>query len=194
MDKDYPFQILLESYKAVREEIKTALTLQQNILSWTSVSVGVLLIFAFNVWQKSIIYTFIFFMVLFPSASYMYLNIWLTEVARMMRGGRYLHFVENGLNTFSENDITPLLHEHWLRDTTNPKDNRHFTFGYRSGIAIYHGIIVFSHTVSIYIFFTHDELCGLKLYIYALIFALSTILLNIGLILSTRKRVKKYIM
>ncbi len=192
MDKDPLSSILLEIYKVVREEIKVSLQLQQNILSWSSVVVGVLLIFALNLWKTSALLTFGFFILIFPSASYMFLNIWLSEIARMMRASRYLLLIENKLYDFLVGSNLPLF-EHWLREKSSEGENRHFTFGYKSGVAIYLGILVFSHLVANIIFWTYkDDSLILNDYTYKIMFSLSTIMLDGALILSARKRIKRY--
>lgn len=194
MNKDQSVNILLEIYKAIREESKAALQFQQNILNWSSVAVGVLLIFALNLWKTSALLAFGFFILVFPSASFMFLNLWLMEVARMMRAGRYLVLVEGKLHDFLLDEKFPLF-EQWLREKNIEGENRFFTFGYKSGVAIYLGIIVFSHLVANIIFWTFsDDSLILNDQIYKAIFSFSTAMLDGGLILSARKRVKKYIL
>lgn len=192
MDKDSSLTIWLEEYKVVREETKFALQYQQNILSWSSVAVGVLLIFALNLWKADPLLTLGFFLIVLPSASLMFLNIWLTEVARMARAGRYLFLIENKLQLYlSDNSLS--LFEHWLLEKDLMGRSKNLAFGYKSGIAIYLGIVAFAHIVSnIILWMGLDK--SLVPFSWKIVFSCSSILFNASFILSTRRRVKRFIL
>lgn len=128
----------------------------------------------------------------FPGAAMMFLNIWLTEVARLGRVGRYLYFLENRLSGLFPDDKL-VLYEHWLKED-NVESNRRFISGYKSGVAIYLGIVVLSHIAANIIFWHNKD--GLPIQIdciYKIIFSCFTVLFDIALIMNTHKRIRKYI-
>jgi hypothetical protein len=178
----------------VREEVNGSLKSQQNILNWTSVATGVLLIFALNLWKETQILAFVFFVLIFPSAALMFLNIWLSEIARMIRASKYLLVIEETLQAYLTDKKTPLF-EHWLREKDSEGNPRCFKFGYKSAIAIYLGLVVFSYIVANIIFWTYKgNLFVHNGYTYKIAFLISTIALNILIILNTYKRIQKYIL
>lgn len=193
MNKDDHSFVLLEMYKSLRAETNLTLQLQQNILSWSSVAVGVILLFALKLWKESPALAFGFFILVFPGAAMMFLNIWLTEVARMGRVGRYLYLLENKLSHLFPDDKL-VLYEHWLKEDS-VESNRHFISGYKSGVAIYLGIVVFSHIVANVIFWHNKDDLPIHIdFIYKIIFSCSTVLFNFALIIITHKRIRRHIL
>lgn len=198
----------------MKSESRVITQLQQTTLSWSSVSVGVLLLFALNLWKESALLAFGFFVLILPAASIMFFNVWLMEVARVMRIGRYMLLLENKIQKYLLVDKL-VMYEHWLREQSK-EGNRHFMFGHLSAIAIYMGILVFSHLVAIIIFWTFsgsvwispsisismhpafwavfwDNLYLQISYIYKIGFTVVIIIIDIFLISGARKRVRKYV-
>lgn len=130
----------LEQYKIIREEVKTALSHQQNILNWSSVAIGVLLVFGANLWNISPLLTLGLFVIVFPTISIMFLNIWLSEVTRMIRASNYLLLIEDKLKGRLPPDKLSLF-EHWIREEDLKGKNKYHMFGYKATIVIYLGII-----------------------------------------------------
>lgn len=199
----------------MKDDSRAVSQLQQTTLSWSSVAIGALLLFVLNLWKESALLTIGFFLIILPSASMTFFNIWLAEVARVMRIGRYLFFLEKKIKVYFA-DENLLMYEHWLRDKSIEK-KRHFKFGHISAIAIYMGILLFSHIVTAVMIWTcngnvivSDNIvvlirpsfwalnyknhyllinCFYKFVFTVLIFAV-----DIWLIFNARKRVKKFVL
>lgn len=214
MEKD-DSHILLEMYKMMKSESRVVTQLQQTTLSWSSVSVGVLLLFALNLWKESALLAFGFFVLILPAASIMFFNVWLMEVARVMRIGRYMLLLENKIQKYLLVEKL-FMYEHWLREQSK-EGNRHFTFGHLSAIAIYMGILVFSHLVATIIFWTfsgsvwispsisilmHPDFWAVFYgnsylnvsFVYKLIFTAVIFFMDIVLVIGALKRVRKYVL
>lgn len=206
--------VFADLYKMMKDDSRVITQLQQTTLSWSSVSVGVLLLFGLNLWKESSLLAFGFFVLILPSASIMFFNVWLMEVARVMRIGRYLYLLENKIQEcFSDNSL--LMYEHWLKEEAI-EEIRHFTFGHKSAVAIYMGICVFSHIIAVIIFWTssgdiwlsdsisiimrpaywavfYGKYCVCMNYVYKLVITVVIFAMDFLLIIDARKRVKKYI-
>lgn len=153
-DKD-KIDILLKRYSFIREEIVTSFRNQQNTLNWSAIAFGVMLVFVVNLWQISISLAFIFFILILPTTSILFLNLYLSEIKRMGRSGHYLYELENELGkltniVFKKDNITLSWWEHWLREKDEKNQTRQITLGYKSGLAVYLGALIFSHLISIF--------------------------------------------
>jgi hypothetical protein len=185
------FTILLDQYKHVRDEILLSQKNQQTALNWSSVATGAILIFALRLWDIDKALTFCFFLLVLPSAAIMFKNIWLSEIAKMMRNAKYLLKLEHLLQAHMTGDKFNLF-EQWLREE-KPKAIR---FGYLSGIAIYHGIILFPHIGATIIYCKHDILFFPINIEWKIIFGIITILIfNCVIVCHTYfDQVKEYVL
>jgi hypothetical protein len=89
--------IALEEYKALRAEILTTMQTQQSTLTIGTAALGVIAAGAFNLWKEAFVATILFLFVA-PFLSKLVLTIWIGEVTRMMRAGRYLHEFETAVH------------------------------------------------------------------------------------------------
>jgi hypothetical protein len=96
MDMDW-IKTAMEEYKTLREESLTSLTRQLQILSIGGATIGVILLAAINGWEK-VPFPKTVFMYVIPGVLLLIFIIWLTEVFRMRRAGRYLVNLENKIN------------------------------------------------------------------------------------------------
>lgn len=195
MDEKEYIEVLLERYRFLREEIALSLQNQQNTLNWSSVATGVILIFATSLWGVSKLLTLGFFILVFPTAIITFLNIYLSEIARMMRSGRYLYLLEDEIQQYipliGEKQAKVPWFEHWLREQDKHGGTRQIKSGYKSGVALYLGVTVISHMVANIILWAGIDDLSIFLKIAV---SLVTVVFNIWFILSIYKRIKEDIL
>jgi len=124
MLEDKYFDIALNEYNALRTEINNAMTNQQSILNYGIASIGVIVAFAASKWQELLVIDIIL-VVFVPLIGLLVSTIWLGEVNRISRAGKFLVYKEAKINEifmqFEKND--PILYkeqvliwENYLRD------------------------------------------------------------------------------
>jgi hypothetical protein len=151
-------EVVMEEYKTLREESLTSIQMQQSILSLGAATVGIALSGAFATWEKSPLPEYLF-LFLVPTLIYLIVLVWLGEVGRMFRAGRFLSELEEKVNReFPKKDLA-LSWEMWL------------SRGEWKG-KIPHHIIRF-HYVSIFIIFMVAALASIAFGNYKIISALS---------------------
>ncbi len=96
---------VIEEYKTLRAESLTAIQTQQAVIRYGLAIVGVLVATALNTWDKLVLSAAVF-LVFLPIVCYLILMIWMGEVARMMRVGRYLYGLEKRINEFLNGQVT----------------------------------------------------------------------------------------
>ncbi len=113
--------IAIEEYKTLREECLMSIKMQNSILAFGSATIGVVISAGFNVWDKSPLPE-ILFLLLVPAIVYLVIIIWLGEVSRMFRVGRFISTIEIKINKQFPDMDNPLTWETWLitkQDTGN---------------------------------------------------------------------------
>lgn len=183
-------EILLGYYKQIRIETDTAQKNQQTILNWTSIAVGVLLIFSLSLYKENALLAFLFFQIVWPSASFMFLHLWLFEVSKMIRAGRYLFLIEEQLNGFFERGKFPGF-EHWLR-IPDKEGDKHIKFGYLAGVAIYSGIILFAALIAIIIFWNSHIIS--EGYEWRITYTFFQLLLTFAIIMKVKQNIRRHIL
>jgi hypothetical protein len=106
--------VLIEEYKTLREEVLTAMTLQQAVIRYSVATIGALLVVGFSLFEKT--YSQYIFFGLVPLASYFGLTVWMGEVGRMMRAGKAVASLENKINTLFD-DGSLMTWESYLRSS-----------------------------------------------------------------------------
>lgn len=111
--------VALEEYRAIRDEIIKSIEVQQMVLNFALGAVSVLLLAAFNVDVPGVTVALLILVV--PTMAGLAVLMWLSEVARMMRAGLFLHTAERKINTRFED--APLSWEKWAhgRDERPPE-------------------------------------------------------------------------
>lgn len=129
--KDY-VNVALEEYRTLREEVKQSNVNQFQSLSFGSAAVSVLLSAGFYASDKIPLTTVIVFSLFVPLLSFFSTFLWLGEIARMVRAGNFIVFIEKKIETIVEippglsakqegfdpggNATAPLSWERYLRD------------------------------------------------------------------------------
>jgi hypothetical protein len=107
--KDY-VNVSLEEYKTLREEVKQSNINQFQSLSFGSAAIGVLLSAGFYSWDKTLLTTFIIFSLFVPLLSFLSTFLWLGEIARMIRAGNFIVFIEKKMEYIVQ--VPPALLDH----------------------------------------------------------------------------------
>lgn len=122
-------EIALEEYKTLRQESLTSMQMQQAVLRYGLAIISALIAVAVNAWGD-IALSSIVLLVFLPILCYLILMIWMGEVARMMRAGKYLYGLEKKINeSFGSND-GPLDWEISLRDFSKGNGTPQLTWNY----------------------------------------------------------------
>lgn len=185
---DPQLTILLEYYKQARLEIDTAQKNQQSILSWSSVSIGGLLVASLGLFYENKILAFYFLVIIWPSVALMFLNLWLYQIAVIIRASRYVRLLENSLSIYIGYK-TPGF-EQWLRLKENGI-TKHFKFGHLAAISIYIGIITAAMVLANYIYWNNDFFA--LDYKWKLAFTFASFFLIYAICLYVRNQVNIYI-
>jgi len=103
-------EVMLEEFRALRSEILHAIRMQNAVFGVGGSLVAVAQSLAQNAGQGEALH---FVVLALPPFAYLTLSLWLVEMARMMRAGNYLRFLEYEINLRIKD--TGLLWETWLR-------------------------------------------------------------------------------
>lgn len=90
--------VVMQEYGAIRREIDTCLANQVAILSFGAATVGLLVAAAGTLWREEPLLSGILLLFVVPAACFLALSIHAGELVRMMRGGLFLHELENWVN------------------------------------------------------------------------------------------------
>lgn len=107
--------VALEEYRSLRAEIIASLSMQQTVLSFSTLALGGLALAGFREVGKSgdDALALVIFLLALPLVSYVSLLIWLGEYARTTRAGLFLSGLEQRINTWVGDDA--LTWEQFLR-------------------------------------------------------------------------------
>jgi hypothetical protein len=113
--------VALEEYRALREEIIASLSMQQAVLSFSTLALGGLALAGFHELghDGSRELALLIFLLVFPLVSYVSLFIWLGEYARTTRAGLFLAGLETRINDWIGEDA--LGWEQFLRTRVQGK-------------------------------------------------------------------------
>ena len=79
--------------------------MQQSILSFGVAVIGIIFSAGLSTWEKQVLPE-ILFMFFLPATSYLIILVWLGEVGRMFRAGRFIASIEEKINKkFSYNFV-----------------------------------------------------------------------------------------
>jgi hypothetical protein len=132
------FELALQEYNALREEILTTMGTQDGTLRFAAAAVGIVLTGGFNIWTDTLPAALVFLVVV-PYLCTMGLIVWLGEVTRMMRAGKHLERLEE---RFQEIAHPPKPVMRWERNLRNPfakgtRWDRHYEWNYLAIILMF---------------------------------------------------------
>lgn len=117
-------EIAIEEYKTLREESLTSMKMQQSILTFGTATIGLIITTGFNVWDKTPLPE-ILFLFLAPAIVYLIILVWLGEVGRMFRAGRFIADIEDKINLQFPGKEKALTWENWLLTRQNENKTPH---------------------------------------------------------------------
>jgi hypothetical protein len=125
------FELAVNEYNALREEILTTMGTQDGTLRFGAATVGIVLTGGFNVWDD-LLPAALVFLVVVPFLCMMVLIVWLGEVTRMMRAGKHVENLERAFEAFSFPPRPVMRWERNLRDPNaeNTRWARHYEWNY----------------------------------------------------------------
>lgn len=129
-------EVALEEYRALRQESLQAMQAQQTIVNYGLLVVGALLGVAFGSWTE-VLPSAILLLAFVPIVCYLVLFVWLGEIARMMRVGRYLKDLENEIGSRCPGEPPPLRWENHLRKTVGGLGTSQMQWNYVAVIALF---------------------------------------------------------
>jgi hypothetical protein len=125
---------VVEEYKALREEILTAIRAQLDVLRFgTAVLVVLLSAAGAAVKERPLLAAVAFVFV--PAVSAMTLTMWSAEMFRMMRAAVYIHTLEDDLRTLANGKVV-LAWEHTAHRTQDPDVEAAHAWTIRIGFAV----------------------------------------------------------
>ncbi|MBN2899091.1 MAG: hypothetical protein JXO44_09995 [Clostridia bacterium] len=119
-------EVAMQEYQTLRDEILLSFENQQQILNYGIASMGIIIGFAANKWEETLIIDMMLF-VLVPILSHLVTLIWNGEINRISRAGQFIKKKEEIINRYimSSSDASdePLYWETWLRSYKSEKKN-----------------------------------------------------------------------
>lgn len=143
----FAVEVLMEEYKALRQEVVTSITAQAQLLTFGWAAVGVLTVAGTSLRDRSALSSMLVFLGLLPVVCYLGLQMWLGEVIRMLRVGAHLRRLERRVNRHVRLDGDPLLSwETWAheRDQANV-ERTHLRWVGSSYLLVAGGAIAFGY-------------------------------------------------
>lgn len=140
--------VVMEEYKTLRAESLTAIQMQQSVLRFGAAILGIVLATGINVWDKPLLTSFIF-LFLTPAISYLLIIVWMGEVERMVRAGKFLVLIEEKVNTVFGRTQKALEWESWLHTKKNGKTPQ-VIWNYASIVSIFLSISLASIFLGVY--------------------------------------------
>lgn len=115
MENRPEINLLLEEYRALRQEVAAALQAQHSVLSWGIAALALLVIAIADAWDKTPTLISAALMTILPGGIYLLLVVWGMEVTRMTRAGAYVAgYLEPRINSAAELADPTLVWEQWL--------------------------------------------------------------------------------
>jgi hypothetical protein len=111
-------EIVMEEYKAIKNEINTSIINLQTILNFGLAAIGVLILAGATLISQHEI-TSILFLLIIPIISYFILIIWLGELERLTRAGYAIRTIEKKINNYLGKEA--LIWEGWMRGVNSPE-------------------------------------------------------------------------
>lgn len=134
--------VALEEYRALRAEVLITFQTQHTTLTWGTAALGILIGLGFNAWDERFIAQFTFLGAV-PAIAYLVLIIWMGELTRMMRVGKYLSELEGRINESLRPQAAALGWETFLRkEAAVPGKTGHRLWNYRAVILVYQSLAV----------------------------------------------------
>jgi|GEM_PF-2586991 len=169
---DY-FTLAMQEYNALRTEINNAMTNQQSILNYGVASIGIIFAFTASNWQEVVIVDLIL-LVLIPLIALLVCTIWLGEVNRIARAGKFLVAKEKVINDLFLEDNKdskvftgkePLIWENYLRDIKKNGNSKSIKTIWNYRAIIFLMVILSISSISIGIY--HNvEITNLRVWIF----------------------------
>jgi hypothetical protein len=146
------FELALQEYSALRDEILTTMGTQDGTLRFAAATVGIVLTGGFSIWNDTIPATLIFLVVV-PYLCLMVLIVWMGEVTRMMRAGKHISLLEEVFEDHVADLPEPVMRwERNLRDPTAESTRwaRHYEWNYLAIIFMFWSLGVVSIAAGVY--------------------------------------------
>ena len=146
------FELAVQEYNALREEILTTMGTQDGTLRFAAATVGIVLTGGFSVWKHTVPATLIFLVVV-PYLCTMVLIVWMGEVTRMMRAGKHISLLEEVFEKRVAGVPEPVMRwERNLRDPSaeNTRWARHYEWNYLAIILMFWSLGVVSVAAGVY--------------------------------------------
>jgi hypothetical protein len=153
-------EIVMEEYKTLRTESIESVKSQQTTLNIGTAIAGAVVIAGFNLWKETLIPDLIFLFFI-PILCYLILAIWLGEVSRMVRAGKYIKKLENRISKEYSKIEPPLSFENWLRNKDKNDKSKQTKWNYISVISLFIFIAFSSILIGNYKIYPKIELLGL---------------------------------
>ncbi|MBS1514934.1 MAG: hypothetical protein JSS63_07870 [Bacteroidetes bacterium] len=135
--------VSIEEFKILHTECQNAIQTQHSILRYGTTVIGILLGSAFNLWDRPVLPGVIFFIFL-PIICSLVQFIWLGELARMMRAGKYLMKIETNINIkLTKHNMSAVEEEkalnfsNWLRNIQENGKTPQLKYNYVSIIILF---------------------------------------------------------
>jgi hypothetical protein len=141
--------VVLEEYKTLRTESLESMKNQQSALRAGTAAAGILIGSGFNLWNKALLPEFIF-LAFAPVICYLALIIWMGEVVRMMRAGKFLSELEIKISAEYPEKKDTLSWEKWLRIKSQSGETPQMKFNYQAIIALFFVTALGSIGIGIY--------------------------------------------
>lgn len=107
--------VVMEEYKTIRSEVLQSMQTQQLIIIYGITAMAIVSSTGFTLWEKSPLPEIIFLLFI-PIISYLVLNIFMGEIAKMILAGIFLMKLEDKVNKEFSNKPKALTWEHWTRE------------------------------------------------------------------------------
>ncbi len=134
------FLFLIEEYKSIRFESLGAIKNQHSSLRIAVIIISAVFTYAYGFWkEEENVLIYVFFLICIPIISYLFLGIWLGELARMLRAGNYIKTIEEKVSKISPD--WSFGFESWLRNEGKIYSLR---INYYAVICFHYGIIIAS--------------------------------------------------
>jgi hypothetical protein len=145
-------EVGLAEYTALREEIIATMKTQDGGLRFGVAALGIVSAAGFNVWEDTAAAALIFLFVI-PFVSVVVLTVWMGEVTRMMRAGKYILRLENEFH--EQLDDLPTSFMRWESSLRDPNSEitrweRHYEWNYNAIVLLFWSIGIASIGAGLY--------------------------------------------
>jgi hypothetical protein len=166
--------VALEEYNSMRTESLQSMKNQLSSLQVGTASIGVLIAAGFSTWDKGLFFSVIIFLLFVPAVCYISLVIWIGEVVRMMRAGKYIAELEIKINSAYPATEKPLNWENWLRTQSNNSKTPQLQWNYKAILTLFFATAFSSICIGIGRIYSYEITADLNIYItigsYAIFF------------------------